>query len=163
MMDVNFEKAEKEWAPVVGRFIVDFVMIEDAMSDVIEKNRHRLTDKELKGLDRFKTKRKLYLKVMRLYLEPMDVARLHEVMVKVKELYEVRNLLAHNSLSFVYEQESDEKLKVVGFQVIGKKNELSMNLSELKKKVQELQFERKRFSELSMAYYEAELRFISGQ
>ena len=83
-------------------------------------------------------------------------------MVKVKELYEVRNLLADNALSFVYEQESDEKLKVVGFQVIGKRNELSMSLCELKKKVQELQFERKRFSDLSMAYYEAELRLISG-
>lgn len=60
-MDVSFEKAEKEWAPIIGKFIVDFVMIDDSMFHVIGKNEHRLTDKELDDLEKFKTRVKLSL------------------------------------------------------------------------------------------------------
>lgn len=160
-MDVNFEKAEKEWAPIIGKFIVDFVMIDDSMFHVIGKNEHRLTDKELDDLEKFKTRVKLFKKVMKTYLKPQDVAKLEEVMKKITELYQIRNLLAHNSLTFAYEPIASGKLKVIGFQVNGRKTDLSINMSELKKKGRELSTQRKRFSDLSMAYYEAEFRLVS--
>ena len=160
-MDVNFEKAENKWAPFIGKFIVDFVMIDDSMFHVIGKNSHRLTDKELADLEKFKTRIRLFKKVMKTYLKPQDVAKLDEVMKTIKELYEIRNLLAHNSLTFAYEPMASGKLKVVGFQVNGRKTDLSINMSELKHKGRELATQRKRFADLSMAYYEAELRLIS--
>ncbi len=160
-MDVNFEKAENDWSPLIGRFIVDFVVIDDTMFHVIGSNSRRLNDKELDEIKEFKPRVKLFKKVMKTYLEPIDLAKLDKVMTKISDLYPIRNLLAHNSLTFAYEPIANGNLKPVGFQINGRKTGRSINITELKKKAKELASIRIHFSELSMAYYEAEFRLIS--
>lgn len=160
-MDVMFDKAESEWAPLIGKFIVDFVMIDDAMFDLIDKNQHRLTDKELKNLEKFKTRVRLFKKVLKAYLEPKSAKQLDEVMKKISSLYQIRNLVAHNSLTFVYEQLPNQKMTVVGFQVNGRKSDLSINITDLETKSQELVAQRLRFAELIGVYYQAEFKLIS--
>ncbi len=160
-MDVCFDKAESEWAPLIGRFIVDFVMIEDSMLHIIQSNKRKLTDKELKDLEKFNVRVKCLRKIMKSYLKnERDLKKFNGVMEKIKNLYDVRNLLAHNSLVFAYETQPDNKMKVVGFQINGKKKDISLNFTELKKKSKELILERKKFAELSMSYYEAEFELI---
>jgi hypothetical protein len=161
-MDVMFDQAENEWAPLIGKFIVDFVMIDDAMFDLINKNQHRLTDKELKDIEKFKSRVKLFKKVLKTYLEPTSAEQLDEVMRKISDLYVIRNLLAHNSLTFAYEQLPDQKMTVIGFQVNGRKSELSINITELKEKAGELVAQRARFSDLIMVFYKAEFELISN-
>lgn len=161
-MDVMFNQAENEWAPLIGKFIVDFVMIDDAMFDLINKNQHRLTDKELKDLEKFKSRVRLFKKVLKTYLQPTSVKQLDEVIRKISDLYVIRNLLAHNSLTFAYEQLADQQMTVIGFQVNGRKSDLSINITELKEKAQELVDQRVQFSDLIMVYYKAEFELISN-
>ena len=154
-------KAESEWAPLIGRFIVDFVMIEDSMLHIIESNKRKLTEKEIKDLEKFNVRVKCLKKIMKSYLKnENDLKKFNQVMDKIKKLYDIRNLLAHNSLVFAYEQQPNNKMKVVGFQINGKKKDISLNFTELKKKSKELISERKKFAELSMSYYEAEFELI---
>jgi hypothetical protein len=161
-MDVMFDQAENEWAPLIGKFIVDFVMIDDAMFDLINKNQHKLTDKELEDLEKFKARVSLFKKVLKTYLEPTSAKQLDDVMRKISDLYVIRNLLAHNSLTFAYEQLPDQKMTVVGFQVNARKIDLSINITELNEKAQELAAQRARFSDLIMIYYKAEFELISN-
>lgn len=160
-MDVCFDKAEKEWAPIIGKFIVDFVMIEDSMLHIVQSNLRKITESEINELCKFHVRVKCLRKIMKTYLRnERDIKKFNEVMDKIIDLYDVRNLLAHNSLVFAYEQQPDKTMKVVGFQINGKKKDISLNFDELKKKSRELKIERKKFSELSMKYYEAEFELI---
>ncbi len=114
-MDVCFDKAEQEWAPLIGRFIVDFVMIEDSMLHVIQSNTRKLTEKEIKELDKFNVRVKCLRKIMKSYIRSeSDLKKFNQVMDKIKKLYDVRNLLAHNSLVLAYEQKPNNEMKVVG-------------------------------------------------
>jgi hypothetical protein len=131
------------------------------MLHIIQSNTSKLTDKELNDLEKFNVRVKCLCKIMKSYLKnERDLKKFNDVMEKIKNLYDVRNLLAHNSLVFAYEPQPDNKMKVVGFQINGKKKEISLNFNELKKKSKELMLERKKFAELSMSYYEAEFELI---
>ena len=48
-MDVNFERAEKIWSPLIGKFIVDFVVIDDSIQHIISKHLSKLSKNEIKA------------------------------------------------------------------------------------------------------------------
>ena len=161
IMDVCFDKAEKKWSPLIGRFIVDFVMIDDSIQHIIGKHIHRLNKAEVNNQGKFKIRIKSIKKIMKLYLtDSISIKKFNKTTKNILDLYVIRNLLAHNSLSFAYELQKNGKLKAVGFQINGKKEDVSINFKELKTKIDQLRSERIRFTELSMSYYEAELKLI---
>ena len=84
----------------------------------------------------------------------------NEVILDIQDLYETRNLVAHNSLSFAYDLNENGSLKAVGFQINGKILDVSMGYKDLKKKLKHLKDVRTRFAQLTQCYYESELKLI---
>lgn len=160
-MDVNFERAEKIWSPLIGKFIVDFVVIDDSIQHIIGKHLSKLSQGELKNQHKLRIRLRSIKKIMMLYLvDAKMIQQFNEVILEIKDLYQIRNLIAHNSLSFRYDLHENGSLKAVGFQINGKKIDLSLDYEELKAKLEHLRDVRTRFSQLTQCYYESEIRLI---
>lgn len=160
-MNVNFERAEKAWSPLIGKFIVNFVVIEDSIHHIIGKHFNKLTAKEIKNINKFKVRLNAFKRIMSLYIFDKKAKKeFHKNIKEILSLYNTRNLLAHNALSFAFNLHNNGDLKSIGFQINGKKLETSLNYKELKEKIDQLKNARTKFSELTYIYYETEVKLI---
>ncbi len=161
--DVNFDEEIEKWAPVVGRFMMNFVFIDSVIIHVTNKDAQKLTKKERENLDKFGTRVKAFQKIMTHYVsDPAKSSELCSVIANIKLLYEVRNLIAHNSLVFAFEIVDPDRLTALGFQINGQKKDFSLNFSDLEEKFLELERERKKFDDLTSIYYEVEFERLRG-
>ncbi len=135
-MDVNFNKAEAEWIPLIGQFILDFAFIEDSIHTVISDYLNKSLIKESYLSDRIETRIELFEEIIKAS-DAQDGTKIKSLTAEIKNLRPTRNLLAHNALGLVYE-EKEGVLKEIGFEITAKKKTTSIKLDSLKKQAARL-------------------------
>lgn len=154
--EVDFYYEEKKWAPLIGKFILDFANIEEFLHVVIHFYfKETLLDEE-DIPDNLLKRIKLFEKVLlnRILVEASDKEKLAEAVSKVRQLIPIRNLVAHNSLGLVVEEDAEGAMRIGGFEITGrKKKEVFLNYESLSEKVKQLEFCRNQLSELLLVFY----------
>jgi hypothetical protein len=160
-MDVCFDSAEEKLVPLIGRFIIDFVFIEDSMNLILNNSQNRLTENHKKNLNRFEGRVKAFHYVLPSYMSSKEeIEALDSVISKVKDMYLIRNLLAHNSVGLAVTMDESGKFKEAGFEISGKRKDIVENLDSLKNKVIELRSLRLDFIKLTESYYNYEVKLM---
>jgi hypothetical protein len=160
--DVNFDKAEEKWAPLIGQFMLDYSIVEDSIHHVI-KYAIRKTVIEAEDItDRLEQRIKIFQRVMLAFLkEKADKEKLKTAVKGILSLKSTRNLIAHNPVNLAFKVGRNRSLKMLGFQISSKKNEnIFVNLVSFGEKVRELRECRIMLSELMMQLHVEEFREI---
>lgn len=154
--DVNFEYEEKRWAPLIGKFILDFANIEEFLNEVI---RHHIRDTLLDESympDNLGKRIKLFEKILKKDIldNPKDKAKLTKVVKDIQDLVPIRNLVAHNSLGLVVEENAKGQMRIGGFQITGRKNKsVYLDYKSLADKVKQLETYRNTLFELVLIFH----------
>lgn len=138
--DVNFDKAEEKWIPLIGQFMFDYSSIEDSIHHVIKYATGKTIINAEDITDRLEQRIKLFQRVMLAFLkEKEDKDKLKGVVKRMLSLKTTRNLIAHNPVNLAFKVGPGRSLKMLGFQISSKKNEkVFVNLASFKKRVKEL-------------------------
>jgi hypothetical protein len=157
--DVTYLKAEEKWTHLIGRFMLDFASIEDSVHRVILKypNDTPITDKKWK--DTFKNRVNLFHQILlKRFSEGLEKNELNKAINKFHELYNTRNLIAHNSLSYAFGEDENGNFRFLGFEIAGKKNNaIFTTYEQLESRVQCLKECRIQISSFMLKFHEAEL------
>ena len=155
-VEVDFYYEEKKWAPLIGKFILDFANIEEFLHEVMRYyfmdtllDEEDIPDNLLKRI-------KLFEKILvnRILTEASDKEKLAEAISKVRQLIPIRNLVAHNSLGLIVEENAEGVMRIGGFEITGrKKKEVFLNYESLSEKVKQLEACRNQLSELILVFY----------
>ena len=160
-MDVCFDSAEERLVPLIGRFIIDFVFIEDSIELILNNSQNRLTENYKKNLNWFEGRVKAFHYVLPSYLTSKEeIEELDSVISKVKDMYLIRNLLAHNSVGLAVTRDEYGNFKEAGFEISGKRKDIVENLDSLENKVIELRSLRLAFIKLTECYYNYEVKLM---
>jgi hypothetical protein len=141
-VDAAFESAEDSWAPIIGKFILEFGSVEECLHSVIfgpvRGSQVSVSGKE----DRLVKKLQLFQRIVGEKLDEQDVqSKLKECVDGLGKLIRTRNLLAHNSLALEFWETEEGVLKIVGPVIYGRKcptfsvtfDVLTLQLKELKR------------------------------
>jgi hypothetical protein len=135
----NIEDATKLWSAVVGEFIIEFTQIEQLLHIVIEKY---LADKFIANehlLDSTENKINLMKLIMKEQLTDQKFLELEKLCQTILRLKEIRNLIVHNSLVLVVEQNNIDEIKVGEYEIGSlKKKKKSINYKKLLSETKEL-------------------------
>lgn len=153
-VEEKFEDEEKKWVPLIGQFIFDFANIEDYLHQVIQ---YYLSSTQIRSDDISTSLPKRISLFKRILLsnvvkEPAKQKIFEETINQILELVEIRNLVAHNSLSLsLYEK--DGNFHVSGFEISGRKKDKFLTYDDLKEKSVQLNSCRKKLSEFMLDFY----------
>jgi dynactin complex subunit len=162
-MDVCFDSAEEKLVPLVGRFIIDFVAIEDSINLILNNSRSRLTESHRNNLKWFDDRVNAFHYVLPSYMSSKEeIESLNSVISKIKDMYLIRNLLAHNSVGLAVLRDESGNFKEAGFEISGKRKDIVENLDSLRNKVDELRKLRVQFVKLTECYYMYEVKLMSS-
>lgn len=118
-----FERDEEKWAPLIGRFILEFANIEDSI--------HHVTSCHLAGtiIEHSDINEKLGARI-NLCKKILDASvqdqrqkiKIQKCFKGINDLVQIRHLLAHNALSIVFEEGNDGHFRLIGPVIAGRKN-----------------------------------------
>ena len=142
----NYTNQENKWAQLVGHFILDFVSIENIIQVEILSYIHDLKLTEADITDKFEQRLNLFKKILMQKNKSNDI---ENILKKIKELKQVRNLIAHNGLRFRFSQDTRGIIKLNGFEIGSSKNSTySISFKEFREKVKELKSCKKKIEKL---------------
>ena len=153
--DLPFHAAEEKWAPQIGKFILDFVCIEDSIYEVVLHYVNTTLIHEEALSQKFATRISLFQKILKekILEDEADIKLLNKSVSSIHSLLPTRNLIAHNSLKLVFEDNEDGELVERGFEISGrKKPENSITYADLCEKVLKLNQCRQDFLSLMMKF-----------
>jgi glutamate synthase domain-containing protein 3 len=160
-INVNFLLAEKQWIPLIGKFIVDFVSIEDSLHQVVKHHVRNTFIKSDWFLDRFEDQLQIFEAVMRkqILVKELDITNLSIFVENIKQLKQIRNLIAHNSLGLSFEENETGEMKSIGFTIDGKrKKSYSINFDKLLGESKRLSCCKSMLNKLMMKFHKNELK-----
>lgn len=159
--DLDYLEEEDNWTRLIGRFMLDFASIEDSIHRVlIHYLRETLiTEKELNGT--FKNRLKLFQRILtKSFSKKIDGESLRKTVKRISDLYPTRNLLAHNSISYVFAEDDKGDYRFMGFEIANRKDKsMFMNYEQLENRILELKECRIAMSSFMMEFHKAELDF----
>ncbi len=162
-INVNFLLAEKQWIPLIGKFIVDFASVEDSLHQVVKHHvRNTFINSEWFA-ERFENQLKIFEDVMtnEVLVEESDIKTLHVFVSTIKQLKQTRNLIAHNSLGLSFQENETGEMKAIGFTIDGKRKKgYSINFDMLVNESQRLTNCRAALNKLMMKFHEIELKLV---
>jgi hypothetical protein len=164
--NVNFLLAERQWVPLIGRFIFDFVCLEDSIHSVIRYHIRNTVDQSDLFIDRFEEQIKIFESVMCKHIlqTSADKESLKSIVSRMKQLKTTRNLIAHNALGLMFKEKRNGEMIVVGFVIENKKNKkVTISLDQLKERTRELRSCRNDMSKLMLIFHEHEFNLIKAQ
>ena len=162
-INVNFLLAEKQWIPLIGKFIVDFASVEDSLHQVVKHHvRNTFINSEWFA-ERFEDQLKIFEDVMtsEILVDELDIKKLHLFVATIKQLKQTRNLIAHNSLGLSFEENETGEMKAIGFTIDGKRKKgYSINFDKLSDESKRLTNCRSMLCKLMMKFHEIELKLV---
>ena len=155
-LEVNFEYEEKRWVPLIGKFILDFANIEEFLNEVIRHHLRNTLLNEADMPDNLGKRIKLFEKILKKDVldNPKDKAKLTQVVKDIQDLVPIRNLVAHNSLGLIVEENAKGQMRIGGFQITGRKNKaIFLDYKSLAAKVKQLETYRNTLLELVLIFH----------
>jgi hypothetical protein len=135
----DFEKAEHEWAPLIGRFILNYGYLESEIDDVLRiYQRDSVVNAEELTKD-FKEKLKVFEKILCSQgLGPELADEFCTAVCGISILWNTRCLLAHNPLVLSLEENQSGEYDLVGFEIFNHVKKRSITFSELQEELRDL-------------------------
>ena len=156
--DFTYLEAEEKWTHLIGRFMLDCASIEDSLHRVILQylKETLITDQQLN--ETFKKRLDLFHQILlKRFSQGLDKNLLNKAIKRINELYLTRNLIAHNSLSYTFIEDSNGDYQFHGFEITAKKKSARFTTYEqLENEVQSLKECKTQISSFMMKFHEAE-------
>jgi len=151
-----FERDEEKWAPLIGRFILEFANIEDSI--------HLVTSYHLAGTiiehsdinERLGIRLNLCKKILEASVEDQcQKIKIQACFNCIQDLVQTRNLLAHNALSIVFEEGNDGHFRQIGPVIAGRKNiNITIDFESLTAKLADLRSHRLELRDFVVTFLE---------
>lgn len=159
---VDFKEKEKEWVLPIGKFIIDSANIEDDIYRLTEEYLKQTLIKRKDLRNNFPNQIRLFETIYReQYVNTTeDEGKLTQFIVEAKRLRKFRDLIAHNSLGLMFEEQNGE-MKMIGFEVENKeRKDFSTNLCEFNGAVEDIKNCRVLLDELMEVHFQREAQKI---
>jgi hypothetical protein len=158
-MDRDYQLTERKLVPLVGRIVVDMTAIESILVQVTEKT---IDPKKKKNFRDLVAEYKRV--IMNYYPAKSDKARVLKVIRKIeKEFKIIRDLVAHNSLSYQFLIGEDGELQEQGWKIVNEERGLEETLESLRHKVKEFKKIKNEFKKISRPYFEEQVRIVMAR
>ncbi len=135
----SFEDAKRLWSTAVGEFIIEFTQIEQILHLVIERY---LTDKLVTNenlVDSIENRIKLMQLIIKDKLTEKNFFELQKHCQTLLRLKDTRNLIVHNSLVLIIEQNNLGEIKVGEYEIGSlRKNKKSIKYTRLVSDINQL-------------------------
>jgi len=153
--DVTYLIAEEKWTALIGRFMLDFGSIEDSIYRVITFYNKEALNKDFIA---FKVRLELFKAVMEERFVEVDLIKAFGSTVdEISGLYDIRNLIAHSSLSYEFKEDAEGNMNFIGFNISGRrKDDISVDFERLTNAVSKLKQCRTDLAKYMMQFHVAE-------
>jgi len=157
--DVTYLIAEEKWTSLIGRFMMDFASIEDCVHRVIKFYVEKTLIKDSQISENFRVRLELFKAVMAECFIDSDTTEFESTIDEIGRLYLTRNLIAHNSLSYAFEEDKDGNMNFMGFTISArKKANVEINFDSFTEEVSKLKQCRTDLAKYMMQFHVAEFQ-----
>jgi len=157
--DVTYLIAEEKWTALIGRFMMDFASIEDCVHRVIKFYVEKTLIKDSQISENFRVRLELFKAVMAECFIDTDTTEFESTIDEIGRLYLTRNLIAHNSLSYAFEEDNDGNMNFMGFTISArKKANVEINFDSFSEEVPKLKQCRTDLAKYMMQFHVVEFQ-----
>jgi hypothetical protein len=164
-MKLNHVTNEKAWVKNIGQFIFDFATLEEAMHVIITSYLKSSLLNDSFITSQFDKRWKLFVKIMNMnvLVRKRDKELLEQMNEQMKILKPVRDLLAHNGITYGIYQNNDGDV-LIREEIAGKRKNISRSYAELVDDVALMKKFRKNLEKIMEHYYIKNLsRHVAGK
>ena len=157
IIENDFSKEEKKWSPLIGQIILDFANIEEFFYEVINFYLRKSIIKTDDINGSFDKRLDLFVKIIKseLTLSLVDKNKLDLAIKQIQNHKTTRNLVAHNSIGLMVNEDENGNMRISGYQIVGRKNEkVYINLEMLENSAKSISTSRKNLGEILLVFYE---------